>query len=252
MGCIGGALGYRLLKRISPGGLTAEKYCSGSAYDGKSKLGVFFDRDMLDQLVGAVVLDYGCGSGDTCIELARLGARRVLGLDIQEHLLDQARAKAQSAGVAHICHFGTTAPEAADAVISLDAFEHFEDPAAVLRQIHGLLRPGGSLLAEFGPTWFHPLGGHLFSVFPWAHLIFTEPALMRWRADFKTDGATRFREVAGGLNQMTIKRWEQIVAESDFRLASFEPRPIRGLAPLHCRLTREWLTAVVVTRLTRA
>jgi SAM-dependent methyltransferase len=33
-------------------------------------------------------------------------------------------------------------------VVSLDAFEHFEDPAAVLRAIYELLRPGGSLVTR--------------------------------------------------------------------------------------------------------
>ena len=42
------------------------------------------------------------------------------------------------------------------------------------------LAPGAKVIATFGPTWYHPLGGHLFSVFPWAHLIFTERALLRW------------------------------------------------------------------------
>jgi hypothetical protein len=56
-----------------------------------------------------------------------------------------------------------------------------------------MIKPDGCVIAAFGPTWFHPLGGHLFSVFPWAHLIFTERALIRWRSDFKTDGATRFQ-----------------------------------------------------------
>jgi hypothetical protein len=67
---------------------------------------------------------------------------------------------------------------------------------------------------SFGPTWHHPYGGHLFSVFPWAHLIFSEKALTRWRSDLRDDGATRFGEVAGGLNQMTIRRFEELVADS--------------------------------------
>lgn len=71
-----------------------------------------------------------------------------------------------------------------------------------------LLEPKGEVIASFGPTWYHPLGGHLFSVFPWAHLLFSEKALLRWRSDFKTDGATHFGEVAGGLNQMTVDRFE--------------------------------------------
>ena len=103
------------------------------------------------------------------------------------------------------------------------------------------------MLAAFGPTWYHPYGGHLFSVFPRAaHLVFTERALLRWRADFKTDGATRFEEVEGGLDRMTIRRFERLVAASPVRCARLEPVPIRGWTPLvRSRLTREALTATV-------
>jgi hypothetical protein len=72
--------------------------------------------------------------------------------------------------------------------------------------MYDLLRPGGQVVVSFGPPWFHPFGGHFFSVFRWAHLVFSEAALIEWRSAFKTDGATRFREVEGGLNQMTVRR----------------------------------------------
>jgi hypothetical protein len=114
-----------------------------------------------------------------------------------------------------------------------------------------LLKPEGEVAASFGPTWHHPLGGHLFSVFPWAHLIFSEEALIRWRSGFKTDGATRFGEVAGGLNQITIRRFERIVKESPFQFASLELVPIRKLRWLHNRFTREFATAVVRCRLVK-
>jgi len=52
---------------------------------------------------------------------------------------------------------------------------------------------------------------------------------MRWRSEFKTDGATRFQEVAGGLNQMTIHKFEGLVADSPFRIATMELVPIRRL-----------------------
>ena len=112
-----------------------------------------------------------------------------------------------------------------------------------------LLKPSGCVLAAFGPTWYHPLGGHPFSVFPWAHLIFTEKALIRWRSDFKTDGATRFCEVAGGLNQMSIARFEKIVADSPFRFSEFETVPIRSLKAFSNNLTREFTTAIVRCKL---
>jgi hypothetical protein len=104
---------------------------------------------------------------------------------------------------------------------------------------------------SFGPTWLHPLGGHLFSVFPWAHLIFSEKALIRWRSTFKTDGATRFSEVAGGLNQMTIAKFEDLVANSPLQFAGFELVPIKKLRPFHNRLTREFTTAIVRCRLVK-
>ncbi len=106
-------------------------------------------------------------------------------------------------------------------------------------------------MISFGPTWYHPLGGHLFSVFPWAHLLFSERALLRWRSGFRSDGATRFREVEGGLNQMTIRRFEKIVEMSPFRFVEFEAVPIRKLRLFHNRLTREFTSAIVRCRLAK-
>ena len=108
-----------------------------------------------------------------------------------------------------------------------------------------LLQPAGEVIVSFGPTWYHPLGGHLFSVFPWAHLLFSEKALIRWRSTFKSDGATRFSEVAGGLNQMTISKFEDLIEDSPFKLASMELVPIKKVRRFHGRLTREFTTAIV-------
>jgi SAM-dependent methyltransferase len=197
------------------------------------------------------VIDFGCGEGDEALDLARNGARKVIGIDIQERFLERARVVAAKAGLSSVCEFVRATDEKAGIIVSIDAFEHFDDPAAILRTMDGLLSPGGEIIVCFGPTWYHPLGGHLFSVFPWAHLVFTEKALVRWRSDFKTDGATRFSEVAGGLNQMTVGRFEKIVAGSAFQFAALELVPIRKLAPLHNRLTREFTSALVRCRLIR-
>src|SRR5207245_8009444 len=128
-------------------------------------------------------------------EMALRGPRKVMGLDIRARYLRAGRERAEHAKVSDRCTFVVRPEQTADVIVAIDSFEHFEDPAAILKEMHRLLNPGGCVLAAFGPTWYHPLGGHLFSVFPWAHLIFTEQALIRWRSDFKTDGATRFQEV---------------------------------------------------------
>ena len=214
-------------------------------YANRSKLRTLLGDEWLAQLRGCTVIDFGCGEGSEVVELTSLGADRVIGLDIQERLLRVGRERAEKANCLDRVEFTTEWSGQADVIVSLDAFEHFDDPAGILRVMHGLLKPGGRVITSFGPTWYHPLGGHLFSVFPWAHLVFSERALIRWRSDFKSDGATRFSEVAGGLNQMTIARFERLVAESPFVVERVEPVPIRKLAPLHNRLTREFTTSVV-------
>ena len=239
---------YRILKWISPG---APDSCSGSAYEGKSKLAILMGNEFFAKIAGKVVIDFGCGEGADSVEMAGKGAKRVIGIDNREDVLQVARQKAVSAGVSNTCLFATSTKELADIVVSVDSFEHFGDPAGILRIMNSLLQPAGEVLASFGPTWYHPLGGHLFSVFPWAHLIFSEKALIRWRATFKTDGATCFSETAGGLNLMTIARFEELVAASPFEFAGLELVPIRQLQQFHNRFTREFTTAVVRCRLVK-
>src|SRR5206468_1758853 len=161
-----------------------------------------------------------------CIEMARHGARRVIGLDIRAEVLERARQAAAEAGVAATCSFTETLDIPVDVIVSIDAFEHFGNPAEVLQVMARLLKDDGFVIVSFGPTWYHPKGGHLFSIFPWSHLLFTEQAQIRWRSDFKSDGARSFAEVAGGLNQMTIKRFISLVEESPFRFASLRALPI--------------------------
>jgi SAM-dependent methyltransferase len=208
-------LQYRVLRRIAPG---APQTMNGSAYDGKSKIRISLGDDLLTLIRDKTVIDFGCGDGVATLDLARHGAKKVIGLDILRNALDKATSNAAAAGLANCCEFSTSTNTKAEVIVSLDAFEHFGDPAAILDMMHDLLQPGGCVMASFGPTWYHPLGGHLFSMFPWAHIVFSESALIRWRADIRSDGATRFSEVEGGLNQMTIARFERLVAASKFRI----------------------------------
>src|SRR6267378_2619396 len=85
MAMIGGAIGYRLLKRISPIGDGSSM--DGSAYLDKSKLETLLGPTIWDDIADQVVIDFGCGEGAEAIEMARRGARRVIGVDIQERLI---------------------------------------------------------------------------------------------------------------------------------------------------------------------
>src|SRR6185437_9484060 len=185
-----------------------------AAYRGRNKLEVLFGPRVWVELADKTVLDFGCGSGEEAVDIARHGAARV--------------------------RF--------DVVLSLDSMEHFGEPARVLEQMAANLAPPGYVLMSFGPPWLHPLGHH-FPLFPWAHLVFTERSMMEWRARFKYDGAKTFEQCSGGLNRMTIRKFERLVARSPLTFASLDLAPIRGLRILHNQATREFTTATIRCRL---
>lgn len=248
MPILGGEIAYQLLKRIAPASQYPPNAVDPSEAD--TKLERYFGRDFFPSIQDKIVIDFGCGRGGPAIEMAKRGAKQVIGLDIQERLLETCRAKAIAQSVSDRCVFSTQTDTLADILISKDAFEHFADPAAILVTMASLIKPNGYVLAAFGPTWLHPYGGHLFSVFPWSHLIFSEQAQIRWRADFKHDGATRFSEVAGGLNQLTIAQFEQWVHHSPFQIQWLETLPIRGIQLFNHRLLREFGSSIVRCKLT--
>lgn len=246
MAIISGEIGYKLLRRLV-------KVCPGNevttAYDGLSKMEVFFGPEIWRDLAHKTVLDFGCEAGIEAIDMAQHGVRRVIGLDIREEPLASARESAKKAGVEDSCVFTTQTNEKVDVVVSLDAFEHYADPLAMLKVMRRLLKDDGYVLACFGPTWYHPLGGHGFSIFPWAHLLFSESVLMRWYREDSGRPAYHFEEVTGGLNKLTVKRFKRIVAQSEFEFESIEPVPIRKLKFLSNKWTREFTTAVVKCKL---
>ena len=242
MSLIGGALGIALLNLASRNG-AVERSEIATAYIGRSKLEVLLGPRIWDHTRDKDVLDFGCGPGSEAVEVAEHGARHVIGIDLRQRWLELGVEHAAARGVADRCTFASEWSDPVDLIISLDSFEHFADPGGVLAHMRGLLRPGGKVLAAFGPTWYHPLGGHIYSVFPFSHLLFSERALVRWRARHKSDGATTIAE--SGLNKMTIRRFIQLVEASPLRFVNFELLPIRPLRLIANRLTREFTTAAV-------
>jgi SAM-dependent methyltransferase len=159
-------------------------------------------------------LDMGCGSGELTLELARSGLPHVTGVDFLPRFVESARANARAAGMAagveFICaDLRTWQPETPfDVLFSFDALEHIGAPRDFLRRMADFLAPGGVAVLAFGPLFHSPFGDHMQEFFkvqvPWRGVLFSEQAVLRVRRECyrPTDGATRYQEVAGGLNLM--------------------------------------------------
>jgi len=237
-----------ILKRLAYPAPLAER----SVYTGKSKLTALFGAEFLESLRGLSVLDYGCGQGLEVIEAARAGAELAMGIDIDESSIEICRERAAREMVQDRCRFAAAPEGQFDIIISLDSFDHYSNPEGELEKMYRLLKVGGLVAASWGPPWYHPYGSHLLELPPWSHLVFSESAIMEWRSCFRNDGATRFSEVKGGLNKMTISRFDRLIGNSRFRIESRDIIPIRGLTLLHNRITREFMTSVVTCRLRKA
>lgn len=212
-------------------------------------LNAIFKPTFSNSIKDKFVIDFGCGHGLDTEELAQLGARLAYGIDIREDLINTNSKR----NLPNNCKFGTRLPDelknTADVIVSVDAFEHFDDPRFILGLMYENLHPGGEAYISFGPTWFHPRGGHTFSVFPWSHLILSEDALMKWRNQYYQDGATKMHEVAGGLNKFSINKFQNIFKESEFEVLEFNCKPIRNQKWLQKILGREFATSMVSVHL---
>lgn len=101
---------------------------------------------LLPDLRGLAVLDMGCGVGGNCAEFIRRGAARVVGIDISEKMLAEARARNSRPGIEYRRLPMERVNELDgpfDVVASSLAIHYVQDYAGVARAVYGLLNPGG-------------------------------------------------------------------------------------------------------------
>jgi len=110
------------------------------------------DSLLFNDIAGAVALDYCCGNGEVAAEMARRGARKVIGIDISEVAVRNARELADTKGVGDICEFHVMdaentefADDTFDIIHEYGALHHLELKAA-FGELARILKPGGRLV----------------------------------------------------------------------------------------------------------
>lgn len=106
-------------------------------------------QKLLPDFKGKRVLDLGCGYGWHCIYAAENGAAAVLGTDISEKMLKEARAKTAFDNVAYdrcAMEDMNCAAGSFDVVLSSLAFHYIADFQPLAAKIYDWLSPGGSFV----------------------------------------------------------------------------------------------------------
>lgn len=106
-------------------------------------------KAMLPEMAGKRVLDLGCGYGWHCRYALEQGAREVVGVDISQRMLEEARCRTTSerCRYLHMAMEDIDFPEACfDVVISSLALHYVRDYADVLRRVATCLKRGGDFV----------------------------------------------------------------------------------------------------------
>jgi SAM-dependent methyltransferase len=108
---------------------------------------------LLGNVRGLTVLDFGCGSGENTLLLARRGARAV-GVDISTDLITLARRRLALNGlpggaqfIVGSAHDLPVETESVDVVFGIAILHHL-DLAATSREVHRVLKPGGRAIFQ--------------------------------------------------------------------------------------------------------
>lgn len=112
-----------------------------------------FGRDVRAErpFAGLRLLDIGCGGGLLCEPLSRLGFD-VVGVDAAPRNIEAARRHAHHMGLAidyrqDAAEVLAQAGEGFDLILAMEVVEHVADPDSFLRDIAGMVRPGGMIIA---------------------------------------------------------------------------------------------------------
>lgn len=107
-------------------------------------------------------IDIGCGIGSGVVTLALAGLEKVVGVDICKPNLKFLEARAKRFGLDNIktvdIYPDKFTRHKADLVICTEVFEHVDDPIEFAKKIHGLIKPGGAMIASWS---FVDMVGHL-------------------------------------------------------------------------------------------
>ena len=182
----------------------------------------------LDVLAGAGVpaqgqlLEIGCGQGNFLRQAANRGFD-VTGVEYSQFACERARANLDGRGRVLQGEITVLAHEAAayDVCVLCDVIEHVRDPAAFLREIVRLLRPGGVLLVVTPSlaSWSARVLGSRWMEYKAEHLFYYAPDTLR-------------RQLIGaGFGDVSMRRGVKKLS-LEYIAAHFDKYPIGGITQL--------------------
>lgn len=126
-------------------------------------------------LVNKAVLEFGCGTGELSILLSRHGAKKVIGIDVSDPAINEAKKNVEQIRIKNIEFISGNIMDMdwnyplQDMIISNSVLHYIPgDLQPILKQLHRILKPNGTLLATFEVSNRF----NLVRIFQWINLLF--------------------------------------------------------------------------------
>ncbi len=215
----------------------------------------FFKRFPQVDFKGMNVMDLGCGLGSLTIDIAQKGVKKIIGVDIDESVINfasnylasnypelQQKITFQSIDFRSI-------NDKYDIIVSKAAFEHIIDLDKLLFDMKDKLLIGGKIVTGFGPLYNSPWGDHnrLKHKLPWFHLIIPQKILINRINNTEKKNIINIQDL--GLNGYSLKEFKKIfynvegMKVIDFRTNVSEKKSMRIFVALSkLPLLKEYFT----------
>jgi SAM-dependent methyltransferase len=186
-----------------------------------------FQRLLPASLGGLRVLDLGCGLGYFAREARKRGAREVIGVDLSDRMLKEARARTDDAGIVYLrAELGAFEPERAafDLVVSTLTLHYVADYPRVVRGVAACLVPGGRFAFSVEHPIYTAVGTAEWHTGP-------DGTALHWPVDrYRDEGERRTRWFVDGVVKYhrTIETYVNVLLESGLVLARLEEPEAEG------------------------
>ena len=176
------------------------------------------------------VLDFGCGHGSLTLDIAALGAQKVIGIDLEIDLINFAKKNLDQnfpdlkdkVEFELIDLLKTDKFKDIDYIVTKDTFEHSLHLDQILEKFHQILKKDGRVFVGFGPLYNFYNGDHgrTEAILPWFHIIVPEKILInRLNKKYKKN-LKKIEDL--GLSKYSFKDYIRLFRDSKFEVTYFK------------------------------
>ena len=199
--------------------------------DGRIENEKFWQRlSLKPDFKNKTILDFGCGHGSLAIEIANLGAKKVIGIDLNIDLINFAKENLDQnfttlknkVEFEVIDLLKTNKFKDIDYIVTKDTFEHSSNLIKILEKFYQILKKGGMVLTGFGPLYNFYNGDHGRTevYLPWFHIIIPEKILIKRLNRKYNKNLEKIEDL--GLSKYSFKDYVRIFKESNFEITYFK------------------------------